>query len=143
MVKDRLPPNFSFGVSLNVSADDDHKDDERVYPDDDGRVIFDLEHKDVVDLLCREERVPQWIDISVSSVNRRTTFIHLLCCGRFHSEDERLYYFERGTQPFGIKSPNFPKGSFLKKLDGKKVGRFSLPSNKSFQANEVRRSTKH
>jgi len=46
------------------------------------------------------------------------THIELLCCGRYTRGCQDLYYYERGTQPFGIKSPmlNDLKGDYTKKL---------------------------
>ena len=137
MVKQKLPSKFSYGVTLNASHDHNRKDDEMIFPNDDFEIIFDLSQEDVVSLLCREERVPQWIDISVSSCDRRQTYLHLICCGRYHSDDDRLYYFDRGSQPFGIKSPTFPRGFRSEDLQAGR--KFNLPSEKTFRDLELLR----
>jgi hypothetical protein len=127
MFKDKLPYKFRYCVLLNYSYDAHHKEDEIVYPEDEGIIHRDLEAKEVVDLLCRENRVPQWIDISVEFKGSDHTNLTLLCCGRYHSDDDRLFYYEQGTQPFGIKSPNLP-------IRLKEGSRFRLPKEKDYFA---------
>ena len=109
-VVNRLPLDVRYMVVLNQSCDDHRKDDEVVYPADDGRIEMGLTVQGVLDLLHRDGRCPQWIDISVAGADRDVTLLRLLCCGRFHGDEIRMYYYEQGTQPFGIKSPNLPPG---------------------------------
>ena len=125
MVRDKLLFEFRYCAVLNSSYDVDRKPDEVVYPDDDNKIHEDLDADEVVDLLCRAERVPQWIDIAVGFSKRDHSHLFLLCCGRYHSDDDRLYYFDQGTQPFGIKSPVLPP----RYKDG---SRFRLPSEGEF-----------
>lgn len=127
MVRDRLPYCFRYCVALNASHDEGREPDEVVYPADNKVVHPDLGEDEVVALLCREFRVPQWIDISVGYATRTHTHLSLICCGRYHSKDRRLYYFERGTQPFGIKSPSPPRDH----TEGRK---FRLPNHQEFHA---------
>jgi hypothetical protein len=103
-----LPFNFRYVVSLNESYDGNRQPDEVVYPDDNGKVLCDLSEDGVVDLLLRENRCPQWIDIAVAGASEEITLLGLCCCGRYHGDESRLYYYESGTQPFGIKSPALP-----------------------------------
>ncbi len=105
-----LSNDITYVVVLNQSYDGHRKEDEIVYPEDDGKIYSDLSQVQVVDLLHREECCPQWIDISVEGADKKKTLLRLLCCGRYHADESRLYYYEQGTQPFGIKSPNFPSG---------------------------------
>jgi hypothetical protein len=63
-----------------------------------------------VDLFCRDQRVPQWIDIAVAYRGAEHSHLSIICCGRYHCDDARLYYYDQGTQPFGIKSPTLPPG---------------------------------
>lgn len=35
--------------------------------------------------------------------------VKMLCCGRFTSDPQKMYYSERGFGPFGIKSPDLPR----------------------------------
>jgi hypothetical protein len=125
MVRDKLPYEFRYCAVLNSSCDANREEDEIVYPQDDYVIHDDLDAKGVVELLCREERVPQWIDISVGFNGREHSRLSLLCCGRYHADDDRLYYFDQGTQPFGIKSPVLPP----RHKDGTK---FRLPNERDF-----------
>lgn len=108
MVKDTLRLESRYYVALNASFDGNRLDDEMVFPEDDVRIETDLSDLEVVTLLCRDGAVPQWIDIGVAFSTRLFTGLSLTCCGRFHPNDDRLYYYENGAQPFGIKSPVLP-----------------------------------
>lgn len=105
-----LPDRCRYLVLLNQSYDHHAKPNDLLFPEDDGVVHKYLKGIEVVDLLCREDSVPQWIDISVCSVGENFTLLKLLCCGRYVSDSSRLYYLERRTEPFGIKSPSLPSG---------------------------------
>jgi len=125
IVRDKLPFEFRYCAVLNSSNDGNRKVDETVYPEYDNVIHEDLDAKEVVELLCRDDRVPQWIDIAVGFSGRNHSHLSLICCGRYHADDNRLYYFDRGTQPFGIKSPNLPP----RYKDGT---RFRLPKRRDF-----------
>lgn len=116
-----LPKDVVYLVCLNQSYDENRESDEVVYPVDDDRIEAGLDANGVVNLLHRNERVPQWIDISVLAADDSVTLIRLRCCGRYHIEDERLYYFSTGFQPFGIKSPEIP-------YPFRNGGRFPVPT---------------
>jgi hypothetical protein len=58
--------------------------------------------------LCRQGKVPVWIDISVESVYKDQTIFRLLCAGRYTDNEEEFYYNKRETAMFGIKSPTMP-----------------------------------
>ena len=105
-----LSINVRYIVAFNQSYDETHKEDENVCPADDGRVEYNLSDVAALDLLHRDGRCPQWIDISVAGADEETTVLRLLCCGRYHGDEKRLYYYETGLQPFGIKSPDLPPG---------------------------------
>lgn len=104
-VKNILSTNILYLVQLNQSCDDSKSDDEIVFPEDNERIEILNDSMDVVDLLCRNEKVPQWINISVLGCDKQKTLMKLECCGRFHEDENRLYYFANGTHPFGIKGP--------------------------------------
>lgn len=125
VVRDKLPFEFRYCAVLNSSHDGNPALDEVVFPDDNNVIHRDLDAKEVVNLLCRDERVPQWIDIAVAFRGKRHTYLSLDCCGRYHSDDDRLYYYDQGTQPFGIKSPMLPNGY----KDG---ARFRLPREAAY-----------
>lgn len=107
-VRNRLHLETEFVAVLNQSYDANRAPDEVVYPADEGRVVEGLSDGGVVDLLHRNGRVPAWIDIAVLTVAHKRTVMRLLCCGRYLADEERLYYHARGSQPFGIKSPDLP-----------------------------------
>ena len=62
---------------------------------------------EAIDFLWRDGRVPQWIEVSVVEVAGDITFIELCCCGRYVSEEERMYY-SPAMGPFGLKGPVLP-----------------------------------
>lgn len=107
-VSNHLNHDLAYVVVLNQSYDAERKNDEIVYPEDNGKVHCHLSQLEVVDLLHRDNRCPMWIDISVAGADEKVTLLILLCCGRYHADESRLYYNWQGTQPFGIKSPNLP-----------------------------------
>jgi hypothetical protein len=107
-VENELPESVRFHVLLNQSYDGHAKADERVYPEDDGRELPFLSSEGVADLLVRDDRCPEWIDVAVEAQGDHQTLVQLLCCGRFTDDERRMYYARQGTGPFGIKSPNLP-----------------------------------
>lgn len=109
-VENELPEPVRFHVVLNQSFDGNASADERVYPADDGREYVCLTEAAVGDALVRDGRCPEWIDISVEAQSAAETHVRLLCCGRYTADLRRMYYADRGTGPFGIKSPDLPVG---------------------------------
>jgi hypothetical protein len=109
-VQNTLPDVYRYHILLNQSYDGHATADEVIYPEDDRREFkFDSREK-VADLLVREDRCPEWIDISVEAAGTDHTVLRLLCCGRYHADIDRMYYNFQGTGPFGIKSPDLPPG---------------------------------
>lgn len=108
-VSEVLPFSFRYSVHLNQSFDDDADPESIRYPDDDGKVVRVDSEESVVELLHREGRYPEWIDVSVHAVSPSFTLLRLLCCGRFTNNRNKLLYDEGGFGPFGIKSPDLPK----------------------------------
>ena len=108
-VAQALPSTAKYHVELNQSFDGHATSDEVVYPEDDGKEVTRVSAETVVALLCRDGRCPEWIDVSVESVGTGFTLLSLLCCGRFTSDPQKLYYSNRGFGPFGIKSPYLPR----------------------------------
>jgi hypothetical protein len=109
-VLDELPLDYKYNVSLSLSTDDPRLTQFDIYPEDRGKVAGLLEDTEVVELLCRKEKVPVWIDISVHSLDKGCTVIQLLCAGRYSADVATFYYPDNGMPPFGIKSPAFPAG---------------------------------
>ena len=107
-VRQALPFVFHYRAHLNQSADWNAAEEDVLYRDDEGRVVDLGTEDEVVSLLWRDGRCPQWIDVNVVGIGPSFTLLQLLCCGRFTSVRERFYYQARGFGPFGIKSPNLP-----------------------------------
>jgi hypothetical protein len=110
MVTQSLSYDCRYHVLLNQSADHNATSGEVLYPSDDGKTFAQLKEEEVVELLCRENRCPEWIDISVEAVSDTFTLMRLYCCGRFTADLSKLYYANSGQGPFGVKSPNLPMG---------------------------------
>lgn len=109
-VKNDLKPEFRYDLVLNASNDSPELQQFDVYPEDYGKKFFDLTDKEVVEILCRNNKVPVWIDIAVSKADRKKTTFSLTCAGRYSADQDEFYYREAGSGPFGIKSPNLPIG---------------------------------
>jgi hypothetical protein len=109
-VENDLPDTLRYHVVLNQSYDGKAETAERVYPEDDGREYASLAAAAVADVLLRDGRCPEWIDVAVEAQADDHTRMRLLCCGRYTEDDSRMYYTRQGTGPFGIKSPNLPPG---------------------------------
>ena len=107
-VSNSLSQSFIYVVVLNQSNDGNREEDEIIYPEDDGKIYSGISQTEAVKLLYREGCCPEWIDIRVAGADRDITLISLDCCGRYHSDESKLYYTWNGTQPFGIQSPFLP-----------------------------------
>jgi hypothetical protein len=119
-VANNLHESFRYHVLLNQSFDGNASTSVRVYPQDDDREYSSLSADEAVNVLVREGRCPEWIDISVEAESDSFTLMRLLCCGRFTDEPKQFYYTRQGTGPFGIKSPNLP-------LEHREGVRFPIP----------------
>ena len=112
-VLNELPNKRKFLVHPNQSCDEDLSSDEETYPKDsqpDDQPILFTTAEAVVDYLWRNNKIPEWIDISVDSEDGEHTYLQLLCCGRFTETEELLYHRDGGLPPFSIKSPVLPPG---------------------------------
>ena len=112
VVTNDLPTDYRYVAYLNQSFDENPLEaDETVYPEDPllvGDLDTPLSSVEIVQLLCRGDAVPEWIDISAYRVTHRFTVFSLHSCGRFTPNAERLYYADSDLSPFGIKSPVLP-----------------------------------
>lgn len=107
-VENELSDAVRFHVFLNQSHDGNATAQERVFPEDDGREFGCLTDQEVVDVLFRDGCCPEWIDVAVEGQSSTETRVRLLCCGRYTSDDRLLYYQDRKTRPFAVKSPDLP-----------------------------------
>jgi len=114
MVSETLPPDLRINLVLNSSYDGNPLEpDEVVYPQDSERDRKTLERLTILDAsreLCRDERIPEWIDVSVTDCTSDLTIIRALCCGRFTKEESSLYHVAEGYPPFHVVSPVLPPG---------------------------------
>jgi hypothetical protein len=112
VVTNDLPTDYRYVAYLNHSFDENPLEaDETVYPEDPLRVgdlDSPLSSVEIVQLLCRADAVPEWIDIAAYRATHRFTVFSLHSCGRFTPNAERLYYADSDLSPFGIKSPVLP-----------------------------------
>jgi len=115
-VVNELPEDFKYSVELNVSYDDPSLTQFDMYPNENDTKILLINELEVVELLCRNGKVPVWIDISVDCVYKNKTIFNLECAGRYSDDEKEFYYNRNDTGPFGIKGPTFPIGY----IDGKK-----------------------
>ena len=109
-VENDLPETVRFHVLLNQSYDGNANAEEHIYSEDDGRELPSVTSDGVAELLVRDGRCPEWIDVAVEAEGGDHTLMRLLCCGRYTADESRMYYTRQGTGPFGIKSPNLPFG---------------------------------
>lgn len=108
-VKNVLPGELEYTVKLNASLDDPSLAHFDVFPEDEGVEKLGLEDWQVAELLCRNDKVPVWIDISVVSVKKDKSVLNLFCAGRYSNDSEEFYYSGSGMGPFGIKSLVLPR----------------------------------
>ncbi|WP_430785838.1 hypothetical protein [Actinoplanes sp. G11-F43] len=89
---EQLPQQLTLLVRFNMSYGERH------FPSDDGRVerlpIDTAAHR-----LWRDGRVPEWIDVAVTSETGTATIVELTCCGRYASP---------GRTPFHVVGPVRP-----------------------------------
>ncbi|RFS17936.1 hypothetical protein [Emticicia sp. C21] len=107
--KKNLVPNFRYNVLLNSSVN--NGTDLTVYPEDNNVVHNGLTDIEVMNLLCRNNKIPVWIDIYVIASDRQFTTFELICAERYSDKKTDYYYYQRGSGPFGIKvllSKNYP-----------------------------------
>ncbi|BCJ41318.1 hypothetical protein Aiant_19750 [Actinoplanes ianthinogenes] len=124
---EELPDELRFRIRLNQSYDgNEPQPGERRYPADSSpERAAELRRCDLataVAALWRDGAVPEWIDLRVHSATEDTTLIEAACCGRFTTDEERLYHAQGGYPPFQAVGPTLPVH-----WDG--ASRFSLYTN--------------
>jgi len=112
-VEEKLPGPLHFRVRLNCSYDRNPlRSDETLYPEDSSperaKRFIRCTEDEVVNLLWRDGKIPEWIDISVVNEVDSTTILELRCCGRFTSDEELLYHTWQGRPPFQVVGPTLP-----------------------------------
>jgi len=122
-IENVLPAENAYHIRLSLSHDDPQLTQFDLYPEDNGKVVEMADVSKVITTLLRKEKVPVWIDISVSEIKKNKTVLTLLCAGRYSDNINELYYHQRGLGPFGVKSPNLP-------ADYKEGTKFKIPERK-------------
>lgn len=119
-IENDLPADNVYNMQLCLSNDAPTLTQFDIYPEDKGKVIEMADIETVIATLLRKEKVPVWIDISVSEIKKGKTVLTLFCAGRYSGNIKELYYYQQDLGPFGIKSPNLP-------IDYKEGNKFKIP----------------
>ena len=123
-IVEHLPEECRYRIFPNQSYDGNPLvGDEQVFPEDslpEGQFQGPMEAETVVSYLWREGKVPEWIDMVVSSADGEYTTLSLRCCGRFTGTYEYLYHHPDTINylrilggevpPFSPKGVYFPPG---------------------------------
>ncbi|WP_075186522.1 hypothetical protein [Teredinibacter haidensis] len=117
LVIKELPDDVKYVVCLGASYDGNPLESgEITFPEDynENMRIFD-ECEKVINLLWRDGKVPEWINISVASEEDGFTNVRLDCCGRYSSDPEQIYHAHEGRAPFHVLGPPVPQGVDIEK----------------------------
>ena len=109
-VNDLLPDNMKYLVCLGCSYDKNPlQEDEETFPEDYDNSERELSSQDeLVNLLWRNGKVPEWINVQVLNADESYTYIQLICCGRFSSRKMSIYHPHEGRAPFHVLGPDLP-----------------------------------
>ena len=107
-VTDELKSNYLYNVFLCKSDDDPKLIQFDIYSEEKGKTKKHLTDIELSKLILRKNKVPVWVDISVSYVEKEKTVFNLNCACRFSDDENEFYYVRNGTGPFGVKSPVLP-----------------------------------
>jgi len=110
LVFNELPDAIRYVVYLGASFDDYAlTDDEKTFSEDyTERTRLYSDSSDVVSLLWRDGKVPEWIDVTVVSEDGKYTNIKLDCCGRYSANAADIYHAHEGQAPFHVLGPSAP-----------------------------------
>ncbi len=127
-IEEDIPGYFKYRVCLNSSYDARVCSEETVFPEESAiekkMETACLKFDEVVGLLWRDGKVPEWINISVVDVIGEETLIELVCCGRFTANEQLLYHRSEKLPPFEVCCPCYPP----ERLDSATV-KFSIHHN--------------
>lgn len=109
-ILEELPEEMVYLVCLGSSYDGNTLDEEEVtFPEDyEERQRQCSTQSEVVQLLWRDGKVPEWINVQVYRQDKTYTHIQLLCCGRFSSDKAHIYHAREGRAPFHVVGPALP-----------------------------------
>jgi len=109
-VRNKMVYDFKFEVRLKLSSDPHATDQDHLFNKEDEGVVICQNLHEVVDLLWRDSKVPEWIDVAVKAAAKDYTLLELRCSDRYTGERDKMVYSNRGQGPFGIKSPSLSIG---------------------------------
>jgi hypothetical protein len=106
MVTNELPHKYKFIIKTNCSYDGNElENDEEIYPNDridETSSINPATESTAINYLWRNGKVPQWINVQVSSCDSVFSHITLECCGRYSA------FPNHKDGPFRGLGPNIP-----------------------------------
>jgi len=110
LVFNELPDEIHYFVYLGASYDGHAlTEGEETFPEDYSERTREYNSSsDVVDLLWRDGKVPEWIDVKVVSEGGKYTNIKLDCCGRYSSDERDIYHAHERHAPFHVVGPPIP-----------------------------------
>lgn len=121
MVINKLPAHYKFIIKTNCSFDKNLEGDQQIFPADkidETSSINPASESTVIDYLWRNGKVPQWINVQVSSCDSDFSYVTLECCGRYSA------FLNHKDGPFRPLGPNIPyryldpiTEKFLHKID--------------------------
>lgn len=111
-VEETLPNDCLFHLHLNRSHDRDALPEYKLFPEDSSpELAVHLKHvcaEDVISMLWRDGMVPQWVNLNVVGESDTATLIEVIACGRFTTDEARLYHLDEGRAPFHVLGPSLP-----------------------------------
>jgi hypothetical protein len=114
VLQDKIRYLVYLGTSYDVNP---LEKDEYIFPEDyTERKRFFSNSIEIVELLWREGKVPEWIDVSVESEDGEYTYVSLKCCGRYSNDVKHIYHAHEGRAPFHVLGPPRPFGDNLSDL---------------------------
>ena len=105
MVINKLPAHYKFIIKTNCSFDKNLEGDQQIFPADkinETSSINPASESTVIDYLWRNGKVPQWINVQVSSCDSDFSYVTLECCGRYSA------FLNHKDGPFRPLGPNIP-----------------------------------
>jgi len=110
LVFNELPDVIRYVVYLGASYDGNALiDDEETFSEDyTERIRQYSDSSDVVNLLWRDGKVPEWIDVAVESEDGKSTSVRLDCCGRYSDDVAQIYHAHENRAPFHVLGPSAP-----------------------------------
>jgi len=88
--------DFKFEVLFNSSSDVHVSEQEPLFNKEDEHVVICQNLHEVVDLLWRDSKVPEWIDVAVKAAAKDYTLLELRCSDRYTGERDKMVYSNRG-----------------------------------------------